>query len=126
MTATISISGLDEYSDLRETPISIRGRGNTTWTWPKKPYTFKFESRTEVLGMPKHKRWILLANFMDRTLMRNALAFHLSELTSLSWTPKNRYCELILNGKHMGNYLLTEQIRVDKPGCLMRYPQVSY
>ena len=114
VTATISISGLGEYSDLAETPISIKGRGNTTWTWPKKPYNFKFESKTEVLGLPKHKRWVLLANFMDRTLMRNALAFHLSELTSLSWTPKNRYCELILNGRHMGNYLLTEQIRADK------------
>lgn len=111
--ATVKISGLGDFPDLPETAASIRGRGNTTWTWPKKPYALKFDSKTEVLGMPKHKRWVLLANFMDRTMMRNALAFHLASLTSLAWTPRNQYCELILNGKHMGNYLLTEQIKVD-------------
>lgn len=112
--ATVSIAGVGQYPDLNARPAFIRGRGNTTWTWPKKPFAFKFESKTEIMGMPAHKRWVLLANFMDRTLMRNALAFRLGSLSSLAWTPGYRYCELVLNGRHMGNYLLTEQLRVDK------------
>ena len=93
---------------------SIRGRGNTTWEWPKKPYQIKLDSRESLLGMPKHKRWILLANFMDRTLMRNLVAMKVASLTGLDWTPRCESVELVLNGKHQGNYLLIEQVRVDK------------
>ena len=64
--------------------------------------------------MPKHKRWVLLANWMDRTLMRNRVAFKLGECTQLDWTPRGEYVELVLNGKHLGNYLLCEQIKVDE------------
>ena len=53
----------------------IKGRGNYTWIWDKKPYAFKFDSKSEVLGMPAHKRWILLANWRDRTLLRNDATF---------------------------------------------------
>ena len=93
---------------------SIRGRGNTTWGWPKKPYLMKLDKKASMLEMPSHKRWILLANFMDRTLMRNLVAMKVSSLTSLDWTPRCRNVELVLNGRHRGTYLLIEQVRVDK------------
>lgn len=93
---------------------SIRGRGNTTWEWPKKPYLIKLEKKESLLGMPQHKRWILLANFMDRTLMRNLVAMKVASLTGLDWNPRCESVELVLNGKHQGNYLLIEQVRVDK------------
>jgi hypothetical protein len=112
--ATISIDGAGMYDDLTETAVQIRGHGNTTWYWSKKPYALKFEDKTPLLGMLKHKRWILLANLMDRTLMRNAIAYDCGQATSLDWTPHYRYCELMLNGKHIGNYVLIEQVRVDK------------
>ena len=112
--ASIRIDGAGDYNDLVETPIQIRGRGNTTWSWPKKPYAFKFEEKTSVLGMLKNKRWVLLANFMDRTMIRNAIAYDCGQATSLDWTPHYRFCELMLNGKHQGNYMLIEQVRVDK------------
>lgn len=64
--------------------------------------------------MPKHKRWVLLANWMDRTLMRNDIAFHISNLTGLDWTPRGKFVEVVLNGQHIGNYYLCEQIKVDK------------
>ena len=92
----------------------VRGRGNTTWTWPKKPYLVKLDKKTSLLGMPAHKRWILLANFMDRTMMRNLVAMKVSSLTSLDWTPRCQSVELVLNGVHQGNYLLIEQVRVDR------------
>lgn len=93
---------------------SVRGRGNTTWEWPKKPYLVKLDSKGSFFGMKKHKRWVLLANFMDRTMMRNIIAMKVSSMTSLDWTPSCTPVELVLNGTHKGNYLLIEQVRVDK------------
>lgn len=113
-SAKITINGVGRFDDLAESVVNIRGRGNTTWGWPKKPYALKFESKTEVLGMPKHKRWVLLANAMDKTMLRNRMALRISEQTSLAWTPRNEYAELFLNGRHLGTYLVTEQIKVDK------------
>lgn len=113
-SAKITINGVGRFDDLAECVVNIRGRGNTTWGWPKKPYALKFESKTEVLGMPKHKRWVLLANAMDKTMLRNRMALRISEQTSLAWTPRNEYAELFLNGRHLGTYLVTEQIKVDK------------
>jgi len=113
--AELSVRGNEELPGLSEAvACSIRGRGNTTWTWPKKPYLLKLEKRTSLLGMPKHKRWILLANFMDRTLMRNLVSMRVATLTSLAWTPRCEPVELVLNGKHLGNYLLIEQVRIDE------------
>ena len=64
--------------------------------------------------MPKHKRWVLLANWMDRTILRNRIAFAVAMKTGLAWTPRGEFVELILNGKHVGNYYLCEHIKVDK------------
>ena len=94
--------------------MNIRGRGNSTWSYNKKPYNIKLNTRNSILGMPKHKRWCLLANYIDRTLMRNAVAFELAKMTSMDWTPNGRYVEFILNGKPLGNYYLCEAIRIDK------------
>ena len=105
--ATMLIDGV-EYD------CSIRGRGNSTWSWPKKPYTIKLDKRASVLGMPEHKRWVLLANFMDRTLMRNIVAMKVASLTSLAWTPSCKPVDVVLNGNPIGNYLLIEQVRVDE------------
>lgn len=112
--ARISIYGGEHFESLEECDVEIRGRGNSTWGYDKKPYALKFPSKTSVLGMPKHKRWVLLANTMDRTMMRNRVAYHVAEQTSLAWTPRTEYVEVVLNGKHIGNYLMTEQIRIDK------------
>lgn len=94
--------------------MEIKGRGHNTWGQPKKPYNMKLSEKTPLMGMNKHKRWVLLANAGDKTLLRNRVAYHLGRLTQLPWTPDTRYVDVILNGKFVGNYLLTEQIRVDK------------
>lgn len=112
--ARISIVGTDDFESLEECDVEIRGRGNSTWEFDKKPYALKFPSKTSLLGMPKHKRWVLLANTMDRTMMRNRVAYKVAEQTSLAWTPRTEFVEVMLNGEYIGNYLLTEQIRIDK------------
>ena len=96
-----------------EYTCSVRGRGNTTWEWPKKPYAVKLDKKASFFGMPAHKRWVLLANFMDRTLMRNLVAMKVASLTALDWSPSCQSVELVLDGKHMGTYLFIEQVRVD-------------
>ena len=110
--ATVTLEDGDEVAEA--IPCIVRGRGNTTWYWSKKPYLLKFDSKTSFFGFPAHKRWILLANFMDKTLMRNLVAMRVSSLTSLAWTPRCRSVELVLNGEHKGTYVLIEQVRVDK------------
>lgn len=105
---------LDEYGDeVYNDTMNIRGRGNSTWNYPKKPYALKLESKASILGMPKHKRWVLLANWMDRTLMRNAVSFEMARLC-MDWAPRGEFVEFYLNGEHQGNYFLCEQIKIDK------------
>ena len=92
----------------------IKGRGNSNWDAPKKPYALKLEQGEKLLGMPKSKRWVLLANWYDRTLLRNDVAFEVARRTHLEWTPRGQFVELVLNGRHMGNYYLCEKIKIDK------------
>ncbi len=106
----LNSNGITDYSD---NTLQIRGRGNSTWSYPKKPYALKLNKKNKILGMPSHKRWVLLANWMDRTLLRNDVTFQIAKQTGLAWTPRGQFVEVILNGSHMGNYYLCEQIKVD-------------
>ena len=111
--ANMKIDGVGMFDDYEGT-MTIRGRGNSTWSYAKKPYAIKLDTKNEILGMPSHKRWVLLANYMDRTLLRNYLAFEIAKRTELEWTVRGQYVEVVLNGIHLGNYYLCEQIKVDK------------
>ena len=108
--------------------IQIHGRGNATWTvMQKKPsYTFKLESRQKVLGMPKHKKWVLMANYRDKTLMRNSVAWWISrKLPALKYVPKYVQAEMIFNGVHRGVYQLAEQVRIDKNRVAINEMQIT-
>ena len=96
-------------------PLLIKGRGNATWRFPKKPYRLKLDSKVSLLGMPKNKHWILLAAYADWLAHgRNYLAFKLSEKMEMPYTARCVPCEVVLNGDYIGMYFLTEQIRIDK------------
>lgn len=110
---TFQLDGMEQFADIPEMGMEIRGRGNSTWRWPKKPFALKLSDKKPLFGFPSHKRWVLLANYMDRTMLRNYMAFTAGSLTSLVWTPRCQFAEVILNGKHLGNYLITEQIKDD-------------
>lgn len=92
--------------------MQIKGRGHSTWAWPtaKKPYKFKLDTAAPMLGMPKATAWVLLANFGDRSLLRNYLAYNLARRIGGIWQPRTRFVTLVLNGKNVGNYLFTEQV----------------
>ncbi|MDP4278681.1 MAG: CotH kinase family protein, partial [Bacteroidota bacterium] len=95
--------------------VEIRGRGNSSWNWAKKPYRLKLADDYHLLGMPAGENsWVLLANYADKTLMRNALAFKISQLCGMYFTSAYRYVDLVLNGKSLGNYMVTDQMERGK------------
>lgn len=92
----------------------VRGRGNSTWLKPKKPYRIKFDKKTSMMGLTAAKSWVLLANYQDPTLLTNSIAFELGRRFGLPYTPHYVPVELFVNGSYQGSYLLTEQIQVGK------------
>ena len=111
---SIAITNAGENNAIYDA-AQIKGRGNTTWNYPKKPYAIKLDKKAGVLGMPKGKRWVLLANYVDKTCIKNSVAFEIARrLEGLDWTPRGYHVDVILNGVFMGNYYLCEQIRVEE------------
>ena len=111
----------------------IRGRGNASWDFPKKPYRLKFEEKQSPLGAPASaKKWTLLSNYGDKTLMRNMLAFEVSRRVGLGYTPFCHPVDLIINGEYRGCYQLCDQVeaakgRVDaKDGYLVEIDAYAY
>ena len=97
---------------LNEGALEIRGRGNTTWTFPKKPYRMKLAASAALLGMPANRHWVLLANYSDKTMLRNDLSFELSRMLGMAWTPRSQFVDVQLNGQYLGVYQLTEHVRI--------------
>ena len=92
---------------------SIKLRGHSTSTYPKKPYKIKFNKKQEILSLSgKYKNWVLLANYLDKSLIRNLLAFKISKIIGLEFTPRCESVDLIMNGNFRGNYLICDQIEV--------------
>lgn len=92
----------------------LRGRGNSTWiVTEKKPYTFKLMDKTDLLGMGEAKDWILLADALDSSAMRNKIVYDFASQVGLSYTPEAKWTELYLNGEYAGLYLLCEKVEVD-------------
>ncbi len=103
------------FEDLTIDVMKIKGRGNTSWGLPKKPYSIKLDSGTKILGMKKSKRWVLIANYSDKSLLRNYFASYLgNNLYNTCWNPSFKSVHLILNGSYRGVYLFGEQIKIDK------------
>ena len=99
---------------LRDT-ATVRERGNASRSFPKKPYRIKFANKHKVLGSKANaKKWTLINNYGDKTLMRNQLAFELSRRFGLPYTPFCAYVDVVLNGDYKGCYQLCDQIEVRK------------
>ena len=114
--AELIVQGNETYNSkttkLYNGATEIRGRGNSTWSQPKKPYRLKLDKKTDLLGMGKSKHWVLLANYMDESLQRNTLAYNLSGAMGMEQM-ETVFVDVVLNGDFVGNYQLCENIRVD-------------
>ena len=91
----------------------VKLRGNATFRMDKKSFRLKLDKKTNILNLPaREKSWVLLANYADKTLIRNALAFKIGEIIGFDFTPSIRFVDVVLNGTFLGNYFLTDHINV--------------
>lgn len=113
-----SIIGGENYPDLVEAEMKIKGRGNSTWwqggVWGKKPYQIKFDDKTEVLNIPKDKKWVLLAELSDKSLIRNKISREMGDISRFDYVPKAEYVELFINDQHAGTYLIGQKVEESK------------
>ena len=108
----ISSDGKVEYADT-EGGCEIKGRGNATWGYYKKPYQIKLSSKADLLGMGKAKTWILLANYVDQSQLHNALSFEFGELLGVPYNIDYEFVNLYIDGSYCGIYMLCEKVQID-------------
>jgi len=103
--------------------LMMAGRGNSTWSFDKKPYKLRLKRPLAMIpGKAESRRWLLLANAADKTMLRNALASVAGEQTSLPFNPSYRFVDFVINGEYQGTYQLTEAIEI-APGRVDITPQ---
>ena len=96
------------------TNVEIKGRGNTSWTsYDKKGYQIKFDKKTSLFGMGKAKKWVLLANSSDDSLLKNYIAFSLAQNLNSQYSIHCQYVDLWIGGEYQGNYLVTEKAEIN-------------
>lgn len=119
----MTVYNADGSVNMATTNCGVRLRGNSTQKLPKKPFAVKLTAKQPILGMQSHKRWCLLANWLDRSMIRNLVGFEMAKATTRAWTaaridegmiwnPSGKSVELVIDGRHVGNYLLCEQIKI--------------
>lgn len=113
--ATIRIDGGGVFPDMAETPVLIRGRGNSSWSSaseynkPKNPYRLKFDSKQKPFGMTKGKSWVLLANKQTNSMTTNAIGYKVANLVGAAGANHVVPVDFYLNGEYRGNYNFTEK-----------------
>ena len=106
---------LTDGDDVLTGTVEIKGRGNSTWReYAKKPYQIKFSKKTSVLGMPAAKKWILLANASDDSMIRTRLVYDAAEQMDFPFVTEYQYVDLWIDGQYLGVYLLGEKAEIGK------------
>lgn len=116
ISCDVSIHDPDGDTFVIMADAQIKGRGNSTWkNFPKKPYKIKFDKKTDLFGFGEAKDWVLLANYIDKSLLRNYLVYKTArEMSALVSSPDCQLVEVYLNGEYNGVYLLCEQVEVNE------------
>ena len=128
----ITVYNPDGSVDCSTTTCGVRLRGQTSKDYPKKPLAIKLTGKKSMLGLPKHKRWVLLANWLDHSMIRNTVAFDIAHAVEAAWRDSNgaigegipwnvsgQNVELVIKATkenktyHVGNYFLCEHIKID-------------
>ena len=113
--ATLSVFSKDNH--LEDASLTIKGRGNSSWfNAPKKSYTIKFKEKQEFLGFASNKSFALIANYFDKTLLRNITAYSLAKkvFTKMSWAPSAKTVHLFIDGVYQGLYSAVETVKIAK------------
>lgn len=107
---TIKISAPADKDSLKETTgVQVKGRGNSTWRFYKRPYQIKFDKKTSLFGIQKAKKWVLLANATDPSLLRNETAQNIAMDMGLKGS-QGKIVDLFVDGEYIGNYYLCQQV----------------
>lgn len=107
--SVISDGGKTYYTD----GLAIKGRGNASWGFPKKPYSIKLDHKTCLAGLSSDADdWVLLSSYGDNTLMRNLVCFDVGRMLDMEFTPEGRLVDFMLNGDYKGTYILCDKVEV--------------
>ncbi len=111
--ATAKITGAEDSGhNLSTSNIELKTRGNSTWGGPKWPYQIKFESKVDLFGMGKAKKWILLANYNDGTFVRNKIVFDIGKEIGVPYVVESVFVNLYVKGEYRGVYQLCEKVEL--------------
>ncbi len=94
--------------------MSMRGHGNASWLLDKKSYNIYWENIADILSMGTSDEWVLLADGIDRTLLRNQVFFDLADKCGVRYAPKLRKVDLFIDGDYRGVYSLASKVRIDE------------
>lgn len=100
------------FAEIDDGEATVKVRGNSTSSGAKKPYNIKLSSKKDVLGMGRAKKWCLLANLYDKTMLRNKLSYDFAAEIGMDYVSSCEFAELYLNGVYRGCYLLTEAVEI--------------
>ena len=113
---TLDLDG-KEYTNVR-----VKGRGNSSWKMPRRSYQIKLPSRDSVLGMPPAKKWLLISNYADASLMRNKLMYDLAAQI-MDFAPQSEFADLWIDGDYRGVYLVCQRIATGKTSLNLKSKQ---
>ena len=109
LKANFRINGYGVYENFEDS-VQIKGRGNSSWSYSKKPYRLKFAEKVKPFGLTKGKSWVLLANAQSGSLMANAIAMKIGQMAGSAYANHIIPVELYMNGRYMGSYMFTEKV----------------
>lgn len=117
---TLRLSDGEENWEFQD--VEIKGRGNSTWGADKKPLQVKLPQKFSVLGMPAEKKWVLLANIFDESLLRNDLALTMSEWLGEQYLKSGKFVNLSIDGEDQGLYYIVSKVEIEKTRVNLRDP----
>lgn len=92
--------------------VQVKGRGNSTWLQPKKPYQIKFDSKVNLFNLGKSKKWVLLANALDASNIRNDTTFNVAKILEMEYSWGGQFINLYVDNKYIGLYWLTHKVEI--------------
>ena len=113
---TLDLDG-KEYTNVR-----VKGRGNSSWKMPRRSYQIKLHKRDSVIGMDPAKKWLLIANYADASLMRNKLMYDLAA-QMMDFAPQSEFADLWIDGDYRGVYLVCQRIATGKTSLNLKSEQ---
>lgn len=126
-SADLKIDGKEDYDDF-EGKMKIRGRGNSTWSMPKKPYKLILEEKASLFGLAPYRKWILLNEYLDGSMLYNSIPFKAGELLGIPYTHNVIPVQVSVNEQFQGVYAFMEhkevgpdRIDIGEDGLLLEF-----